>query len=105
MAIDASSISIVINRIIRTDASGILDKKSQEASEEAVHDLSILHEELGGQGWGELPEVDWARMKQFEFQDLLRQRGVLMDRLAKMGCQVCPDFDEHVSHCSRAAQV
>lgn len=97
IAIDATSISFVVNRIIKADSSGILDKKSSESCEKATHDLSILHEELGGQGWGELPEVDWARMKQFEFQDLLRQRAVMMDRVVKMGCQLCPDFDQHVS--------
>lgn len=65
--------------------------------EKAAHDLSILHEEFGGATWGDLPEVDWARIKAMEFQDLVRQRGVLMDRIMKMGCVLCPDFDDHVS--------
>jgi hypothetical protein len=55
----------------------------------------VLHEELSS--LPDLPEVEWTRLRALEFQDLLRQRGVLRDRLVKMGCQLCPDFEEHVS--------
>lgn len=55
----------------------------------------MLHEELSSMP--DLPEVEWTRLRALEFQDLLRQRGVLRDRLVKMGCQLCPDFEEHVS--------
>ena len=45
----------------------------------------------------ELPEVDWSRLRSIEFQESLRQRISLSDRTAKLGCQLCPDFVDHVS--------
>jgi antiviral helicase SKI2 len=60
-----------------------------------MNDLAVLHEEVSSMS--ELPEVEWTRMRELEFQDLLRQRIGLVDRLSKMGCQLCPDFEEHVS--------
>jgi hypothetical protein len=59
--------------------------------------LAVLHEELGGLGYADLPEVDWARLKQLQFQEVVRQRALTMDRLSKLGCVLCEEFDEHVS--------
>jgi len=58
--------------------------------------LAILHEELAT--LPQLPEVDWGRFKTIDFQEDIRNRAVLADRLAKMGCVRCPDFEEHVGH-------
>jgi antiviral helicase SKI2 len=60
-----------------------------------MQDLALLHEDITG--LPELPEAEWGRFKTLEFQELLRQRAVLSDRLVKLGCQLCEDFDEHVS--------
>lgn len=97
VTIDASSISLVVNRLLKVNTSGIVDKHAKEASEKAAHDLAVLHEELGGMSYADLPEVEWTRIRQLNFQELIRQRAVLMGRLAKLGCVLCEDFDEHVS--------
>lgn len=80
--------------LLQTDHTGIVDKRSKEVIDKAVQGLAVLHEELST--LPELPEVDWSRMRQIEFQDLLRQRAVHVDRLAKFGCQLCEDFADHV---------
>jgi antiviral helicase SKI2 len=79
----------------KADSTGIIDKKAKEASEKTMHDLAVLHEDLAS--LPELPEVEWTRMRALDFQDLLKQRMILSDRIAKLGCQVCEDFDDHVS--------
>ncbi len=62
-----------------------------------MEDLSVLHEELAS--LPSLPEVEWTRLRTMEFQDLVRQRTSLSDRLVKLGCSLCEDFDDHVSEC------
>lgn len=59
-----------------------------------MHDLAVLHEDLATMS--ELPEAEWARMRALEFQDQLNQRISLSDRVTKLGCQLCDDFDDHV---------
>ncbi|ORY28175.1 NUC185 domain-domain-containing protein [Naematelia encephala] len=93
VAVDAATISVVVNRVLKPDATQIIDKKSPEASAKLVHDLAILHEDLSAQD--DLPEVQWTRMRGLEFQELLKQRILLTERMAKMGCQLCEHFDEH----------
>lgn len=44
-----------------------------------------------------IPEVDWARMRTLEFQEALRSRDALVERLVQKACVMCGDFDEHVS--------
>lgn len=84
----------------QADSTGIIDKQSPEACDKTTQDLAVLHEELSS--LPDLPEVEWTRLRALEFQDLLRQRGVLRDRLVKMGCQLCPEFEEHVSGAKRS---
>jgi len=63
---------------------------------EAIAQLdSVIHEWL--QGVSEVPEVDWGRMKQLEFQDVLRRRNALAQTLSVKACAQCPDFESHVS--------
>ena len=69
--------------------------KSKDAMEKTMHDLAVLHEDLAS--LPELPEAAWSRMRALDFQDLLKQRFSLSDRVAKLTCQQCDDFDEHVS--------
>lgn len=106
-SVDATSISFVVNRILKVsplndlgadtqaDSIGIVDKKSAEAREKVMHGVAEIYEEVSS--LPSLPEVEWDRLRAMEFQDLLRQRTSLMDRLEKLQCTKCPDFDDHVS--------
>lgn len=57
-----------------------------------------MHEELTS--LPELPEVEWTRLRALEFQEVLRQRTSYLDRIAKLGCQLCENFEDHVSELS-----
>ena len=98
VTVDASSISLVVNRLLKVNTSGIVDRRAEDPSEKAAHDLAVVHEELGGLGYSSMPEVEWTRIRELQFQELIRQRAVLMDRLAKLGCVLCDEFDQHVSN-------
>jgi antiviral helicase SKI2 len=52
-----------------------------------------------------LPEVDWARMRALDFQDALRSRNTLVQRLQGRACLLCSDFNDHVSRQRLQSQI
>jgi len=60
-----------------------------------MNELAIMQEEITS--LPELPEVEWTRLRALEFQEALRQRTSYTDRLVKLGCQLCDNFEDHVS--------
>lgn len=65
-----------------------------------MNELALLYEDITS--GPELPEVEWTRLRAIEFQDLLRQRIGLYDRLIKLNCVSCPDFEDHVGCLAQA---
>ncbi|KAL1412136.1 Antiviral helicase ski2 [Vanrija albida] len=90
--VEAPSVAFVTDRILKLDVTSILDKKAKEPAQAALKDLVRIHEEVAS---GDLVEFDWSRLSKLEFQELLRQRIGLTDRISKLGCQLCKDFEEH----------
>jgi antiviral helicase SKI2 len=41
-----------------------------------------------------IPEVDWSRLRALEFQELLRSRDSVVEKLRKRH-KLCPCFPEH----------
>ena len=80
--------------MIQIDATGIIDKRSKEAREKTIQDLAVLHEELSGSP--ELQEVQWTRLRDLDFQEAMKQRNVLVERISKLECQTCENFEESV---------
>lgn len=95
VAVDSSSVAFITDRVFKVDINGILDKRSKEALAEAVNKLATIYEEMAAEP--KLDEFNWARLTKMEFQQLLSQRMALTDRVSKLGCQLCKDFDDHVS--------
>ncbi|WVF73142.1 hypothetical protein IAT40_007961 [Kwoniella sp. CBS 6097] len=92
--IDTTSFAFVTDSLLKKiDFTGIADKRNKESIDKALHDLTVLHEELSS--LPELPEVDWSRIRAIEFIDVLKQRDITHDRLVKLGCQLCEDFTDH----------
>ena len=59
-----------------------------------MNELATMQEEITS--LPELPEVEWTRLRALEFQEALRQRTSYTDRLVKLGCQLCDNFEDHV---------
>ena len=91
----ANSISLVVNRLLKPDYLAILDKRSKEALFKTMQDLLALQDELSL--LPELPEVEWTRLRALEFQELLKSRLGLGDRISKLVCRRSPHFEEEVS--------
>jgi len=114
MSVGVNSISMVLNKampqvsllweLIRTstddglgkiDTNGILDKRNQDAIEQAQQWLEGISEQLSLVE--SLPEVDWSRMRSnLDFQEALRKRDMLSHRTLDMQCRTCPSFTAHV---------
>lgn len=45
---------------------------------------------------GHIPEIDWARMRSLDFQEVLRARNELTKRLVTHAAVLCSDFESHV---------
>ena len=78
-------------RQIEVDA--ILEQ-SKSRAQDAASQLENLANECASSG--HIPEVDWARMRSFEFQELLSRRVSLAKDLEGLSCVFCEDFEQHV---------
>lgn len=92
--VDAASISFVTTKMLKLNITAILDQRNRDVTFKTMEELVQIHEELS-EG-GDLEEFDWSRLSKLEFQETLRQRIALTDRLSKLGCVLCDHFDEHV---------
>ena len=79
---------------IQVDHTGILDKRSQDAREKTLHDLTVLYEELSTSS--DVQEVEWTRMRELDFQEQLKLRRIQSDRISKLLCQKCENFEQNV---------
>lgn len=77
------------------DVNAVLDKNNAEAIDSTLSALKEMYESL--RSGGTIPEVEWTRMRQLDFQEALKGRNSLAERLKSMSCQLCADFAEHVS--------
>jgi len=63
---------------------------------EAVEQLNGIAQEWKDNNASVVPEVDWSKMRQLEFQENLRSRNALESRLEGKGCILCQYLDDHV---------
>ena len=43
-----------------------------------------------------VPEVDWTRIRSFDFQERLNRRNTRLKRLEGSACVLCKEFEPHV---------
>ncbi|KAI6153957.1 ATP-dependent RNA helicase [Pisolithus tinctorius] len=88
-----SSISLVTNKIIKVDASGIIEDRKKSSMLETVTLLqSTVQEWLSS---GTIPEVQWGRVRLLEFQEALRERDQILRGIEKVSCVLCENFEDH----------
>lgn len=96
VTVSTDSISLLVDKVVKVNATNVLDKRMDDAIDETLQSLVDLHAQLLSLEEGsDLPEIDWTRMRSLDFQEGLRNRNSLRPRIAKMECRLCGDFDEH----------
>ncbi|TFK26711.1 translation repressor [Coprinopsis marcescibilis] len=92
-AVPITSIVLVTDQTVKTDITAIVDRHVIRNMNEGIEALKMLLDE-----WlpsKRIPEVDWSRLRAFEFQETLNLRNSAGKRLDTYGCKLCPQFWEH----------
>ncbi|KAI6047978.1 ATP-dependent RNA helicase [Pisolithus marmoratus] len=92
-SVPISSISLVTNKTIKVDASGIIESHKKSPMLEVVTLLqSTVQEWLPSKV---IPEVNWGRMRLLEFQEALRERNHILRSIEMASCVLCENFEDH----------
>lgn len=93
LQVPVTSIALVTSRTIKIDVDAIVGVQSRSRAQEAIAQLENLANEWASSNY--IPEVDWARVRSFDFQELLSQRNSLAKRLEGISCVLCEHFEQH----------
>lgn len=74
----------------------VIERQRISVMNEVVEQLNDIAQEWCNDPTPTVPEVDWSKMKQLEFQENLRSRNSLEKRLEGKGCILCKEFQDHV---------
>jgi antiviral helicase SKI2 len=77
----------------KVDVDGVVDRHLISRMKDGIAELRLLLDEWLLSGF--IPEVDWERIRDLEFQEMLRSRDVMIDQLSTRGCKLCPEFFDH----------
>ncbi|KAI0004078.1 antiviral helicase [Russula compacta] len=93
--VPVTSIALVTSRTLKIehDIDAILERHLKSRMNDAVAQLGALVNEWANND--HVPEVDWARVRSFEFQDLLNRRNTLFKSLEGLTCILCEEFESH----------
>jgi antiviral helicase SKI2 len=80
----------------QVDIDMIIERNRISVMNEAVEQLNEIAQEWKNNSASVVPEVDWSKMRQLEFQENLRSRNALETRLEGKGCILCQDLEDHV---------
>ncbi|KAH9004181.1 antiviral helicase [Lactarius hatsudake] len=93
LRVPVTSIALVTSRTIKIDVDAIVGGQSRSRAQEAIGQLENLANEWASSNY--IPEADWARVRSFDFQELLSQRNSLSKRLEGISCILCEHFEQH----------
>ncbi|KAL7750016.1 Antiviral helicase ski2 [Sorochytrium milnesiophthora] len=68
---------------------------SDPVVQELLHKLRQEAEQFSSDNGGGVPENNWGKIKDLEFQELYADKCRLMTALAGFQCTLCPDLDQH----------
>ncbi|KAJ3407524.1 hypothetical protein HDV05_005390, partial [Chytridiales sp. JEL 0842] len=92
ISIPYSDLAVITKNTIKVDDALLKDKDPAEMSRVGQILLRMGEEfvESGG-----IPEFDWSKIKELEFQQWYKEKKSLMSQLAGFQCTKCPDLSEH----------
>jgi antiviral helicase SKI2 len=76
------------------DVDAILERHLRSCMRDVISQLGDLANEWAS--CDHVPEVDWARTRSLDFQELLSRRNMLVERLDCLACVHCEEFEQHV---------
>ncbi|KAI1794031.1 antiviral helicase [Ganoderma leucocontextum] len=91
-SVTSSSIALVTRNTLQLEASLILGGRIGKMNDIIKELQGVLDSWLQGNG---IKEVEWAKTRRLEFQELLRHRDTRANTLETFACTSCPHFEEH----------
>ncbi|TPX59484.1 hypothetical protein SpCBS45565_g07719 [Spizellomyces sp. 'palustris'] len=88
-----TDIAVITKLQIKVDADIILKRRDRDEMSRSGQQLLRLAEEMN-EGV-EIPEHDWSKMRDLDFQERYREKESLMRQLDSFQCVRCPDLIEH----------
>ncbi|KAG8788155.1 hypothetical protein FRC15_005856 [Serendipita sp. 397] len=87
--------AVPLTSIARVDLDAILDRQKISVMNELVEQLYEIAAEWNQGPTSQVPEIDWSKIRQFDFQEGLKSISALEQRLEGKGCLLCEQFDDH----------
>lgn len=89
-----TAISVVTAKHIKIDSQVILTQHKKSDLVLLGNQLFEIAEELSQEAT--LPEFDWIKLRDLEFQEAYREKQVLLQQMSSFRCSQCPDLIQHV---------
>ncbi|KAK0208953.1 antiviral helicase [Desarmillaria ectypa] len=94
-SVPLTSICLVTTRTVKVDVNTIVDRHIISAMREGVVALASMVSEWSSSG--NIPEVEWSKMRSLDFQEVLRSRSAYVQRIQNRSCLLCEKFEDHYS--------
>ncbi|KAJ3044020.1 hypothetical protein HDV00_003549 [Rhizophlyctis rosea] len=88
-----TDIAVITRLQMKVDAELILDQHDASETSRTQQQLQRLGQEMHEEG--KIPENDWSKIRDLDFQVRYREKDTLMGQLGTFQCVRCPDLDEH----------
>ncbi|KAJ3078111.1 hypothetical protein HK102_004726, partial [Quaeritorhiza haematococci] len=88
-----TDIAIISKMQIKVDAENVFDRRDAGEISSLTQQLLRIAEEMAANG--EIPEYDWSKMKELDFQEKFKEKTFLLQQLRGFQCVQCPDLTEH----------
>ncbi|KAI8587624.1 antiviral helicase [Geranomyces variabilis] len=88
-----TDIAVVTKLQLRLDVDLVLAKRDRAEISRIAHELHAVAADISKAG--EIPEHDWSKIRDIEFQERTREKAALMGRLGGFQCTHCSDLIEH----------
>ncbi|KAG0228083.1 hypothetical protein BGW42_002433 [Actinomortierella wolfii] len=93
--ISYKEISTITNSAIRINETAILEMNDTREMARVRQELLRYAAEVEDSQTGLVKEYDWSKIKTLEFQEALRERMRLVERILTFQCNKCPDLNAH----------
>ncbi|KAJ3135035.1 hypothetical protein HK100_003090 [Physocladia obscura] len=93
IAIPYSDMSIITKHVLKMDQDAILENRFASETTRVGQMLIRIAEEIAGEG--KIPENDWSKIREMEFQEKENEKNSLLAKLSGFQCSKCPDLVEH----------
>ncbi|SJL06398.1 related to SKI2-antiviral protein and putative helicase [Armillaria ostoyae] len=94
-SVPLTSICLVTARTVKVDVTTIVDRHLISAMREGVAALASMVRDWSSSG--NIPEVEWSKIRSLNFQEVLRSRSAYVQRIQNRSCLLCEKFEEHYS--------